>query len=154
MLIAGVLFLPVFGLASSLPAGPVYAKTGKESTLMPQDYPGMRFVNCGGRRDNISYAIVNETGETVSYDASEQRIEVKKDGKWYELKKRTDSYSIHAGLLQPGKGMHIQISCEELYGNLPVGEYRVLLKVYSLSSAQSARWIAQEFTIQAAFQLP
>ena len=154
LLIAGVLLLPVFGLASSLPEGPVYAKADKESALTPQDYPGIRFANCSGQRASVSYAIVNETEDPISYNASEQRIEIKKDGKWYKLKNRTDPVGTYAGLLQPGKGMYLQISCEELYGNLPVGEYRVLLKVYPLSESRKAQWIAKEFTIEAAYQLP
>ena len=153
LLIVGVLLLPVFGLASSLPEGPVYAKADKESALTPQDYPGIRFVNCSGQRASVSYAIVNETEDPISYNASEQRIEIKKDGKWYKLKNRTDPVGTYAGLLQPGKGMRLQISCEELYGNLPVGEYRVLLKVYPLSQSSKEQWIAKEFTIEAAFKL-
>ena len=153
ILISSVILLPVFGLASSLPEGPVYAKADKESTLTPQDYPGIRFVNCSGQRASVSYAIVNETEDPISYNASEQRIEIKKDGKWYKLKNRTDPVGTYAGLLQPGKGMRLQISCEELYGNLPVGEYRVLLKVYPLSQSSKEQWIAKEFTIEAAFKL-
>ena len=153
ILISSVILLPVFGLASSLPEGPVYAKADKESTLTPQDYPGVRFATCTGGKTSVSYAIINETEETISFDAREQRIEVKKDGKWYELKTRTDPDGIYYGLLSPQKTAHIWISCDEVYGTLPVGTYRVLVKVYPLSQSGKAQWIASEFTIEAAFKL-
>lgn len=154
LLIVGVLLLPVFGLASSLPEGPVYAKADKESTLTPQDYPGVRFATCAGGKTSVSYAIINETEETISFDASKERIEVKKDGKWYELKTRTDPDGIYYGLLSPQKTAHIWISCDEVYGTLPVGTYRVLVKIYPLSQSGKVQWIAKEFTIEAAYQLP
>lgn len=157
-LIISIPLLAIFGLASSLPAGPVYAKAGKESTLTPQDYPGMRFASNYARQDSVSYALVNETGETMSYDARAQRIEVKKNGKWYQLKKRTDSESNFSriGTLQPGKTLSIWIDCKEVYGSLAAGEYRVLLKVYPLTDVQNAQWIAATFKISNGlpYQLP
>ena len=152
LLIVGVLLLPIFGLASSLPEGPVYAKADKESTLTPQDYPSVRFDAHGGKT-SVSYSIINETDGIISYDARQQRIEVQKDGKWYTLKKRTEPDGTYAGELLSGKRMYLQIFCDEVYGTLPVGTYRVLVKVYPLSQSGKAQWIASEFTIEAAFKL-
>ena len=152
ILISSVILLPVLGLASSLPEGPVYAKADKESTLTPQDYPGVRF-DARGSKTSVSYSIINETDGIISYDARQQRIEVQKDGKWYTLKKRTEPDGTYAGELLSGKGMYLQIFCDEVYGTLPVGTYRVLVKVYPLSQSGKAQWIASEFTIEAAFKL-
>ena len=153
ILISSVILLPVFGLATSLPKGPVYAKADKESSLTVRDYPGISFSSVYNNTTSVSYAIINETDETISFDAYEQRIEIQKNGKWYELKKRTDASGISGGLLSPQKRAHIHIFCEEVYGMLPVGTYRVMLKVYPLTEAGRAQWIAKEFTIEAAFKL-
>ena len=148
IIICAILIVPVFSLANRLPKAPTYAKIGKESMLVAQDYPGLRFT-VSADQQYASVTLLNETGQIVSYDSGAERLEVKKSGKWYEVHPKSDAGSklTLQGNLEDGRYVSIMLYFEDRYGLLAPGEYRVMLQVYPRSDFRQAQWLAQTFTI-------
>ncbi len=149
LLLTGVFLLPMLAIVDHIvPDPPVYARAGELSMLVPQESAHINFELHSSGQNSVFYNLWNTSEHLMFYDNIGDRIEVKKDGKWYALKELSPSSRPDMRPLPAGKGVHIQVYSEPLYGKLSRGEYRILNQVYPDGSPSNAYWIAKEFKIK------
>ncbi len=151
LLIAGILLLPVFGLASKLPESPdaAYAKTGSESTVILEENALVSFTDFFLRDWSVTYMLQNNSASwPMACKASSSRIEIKKDGKWYQLKALPSTPKHGYTRLFMNETQSFSLDFEKTYGKLSPGEYRLLAQVYPEARPDDTFWIAKEFTIE------
>ena len=151
LFIATAIFLPVLGIISALPDPPAYAKTGKESDIFLHETPLVSVIDfyLFNGNDSIYYTLQNDSVQPMGFKPSDSRVEVKKDGKWYNLVKQPSDKVYGYIVIQHGEVQHSGVNFEKVYGGkLSPGEYRLLVQVFSETQSSNIYWIAKEFTIQ------
>jgi hypothetical protein len=102
---------------------------------------------------SMTAVITNNTDSTwQSGNMRDYRLEVKKDGEWYEVKQVGElANTMELMLFAPGETMTHTFEFSNRYGILPAGEYRVVKSFWANSTATTEAhefYLVCEFTVE------
>jgi len=95
------------------------------------------------------------TGNNTIFWGPEYRIQINKKGAWYDLSPIVENYDVETYGIQltSHNSFKEQIDWSSLYGELPRGDYRILIE-YQIKSLTNNRVIDQDCFIICEFSIP
>lgn len=87
----------------------------------------------------------NNSEYTVSY-GTPYELEIKEDGEWHKINVEL-FFTMPSMSLDPGESIDLEFNWAESYGELAVGEYRIIKNVTIDTKPSESFYVADEFTI-------
>jgi hypothetical protein len=114
----------------------------KESTYVPTEIENVS-ISIYDVSSIGATIVIEDTNETPFLYGAWYKLEQKKNGEWYEINARFDNYGFDMmGYVPDEKGkLEFNTNWQWLYGELPIGEYRILKQV-------GTEYISVEFLIE------
>ena len=131
----------------------LFVGCSKESTYQPTELENVS-ISISDVSPTGATIIIKDTNNTPYIYGEWYKIEKEKDGKWYDIETVIDDYCFESIGYIPNDNKEVKytIDWEWLYGELPVGNYRLLKNIDSqyisieFNVASTDEWLKYNFS--------